>query len=725
MNPQLQTIIEFIQQIENLTAEEKDALLKAAKKVKSDLEIAEFKLERTEKVKRTTAILLEETIEELEQKRKSVEEQNRELEIESALERVRTVAMGMNKADDLLDICETLFKELQKLGFSELRNSMINIYDDEKESFLNYDFSDFAGAVIANVNYNIYHSVKTLVEQARSSKDAFIEYVYTGQELKDWKEFRKQNGEYDDPRVESITSLYYYFYSIGIGSIGISAFDAIGDEKLELLKRFRNVFDLAYRRYIDITNAEAQAREAQIEAALERVRSRTMSMQRSDELAETAAVLFNQLVFLGIEPNRLYIGIIKDNTGHIEFWATDEEGSKVSTQFIGDAGRNASMKKMYDAWKAEKRSLIIDMQGKELSDYFEYMVDELKVPFTKGLTQKRRIQHIAIFGKGFLGIASPDEQPTATIQLLERFAAVFNLTYTRFSDLKIAEAHAIQAEEDLVKLQTEKKRAEDALNELQATQKQLIQSEKMASLGELTAGIAHEIQNPLNFVNNFSEVSKELLEEMKEEIDKGNADDVKEIADDVIQNLEKILHHGKRADGIVKGMLQHSRSSSGVKELADINALTDEYLRLAYHGLRAKDKTFNSAMKTDYDESIGLIKVMPQDMGRVLLNLITNAFYAVTERKKNGEAGFEPVVSVSTKKRSDRIEIKVQDNGTGIPQKVLEKIFQPFFTTKPTGQGTGLGLSLAYDIVKAHGGELKVETSEGEGSAFIIQLTAQ
>ncbi len=260
------------------------------------------------------------------------------------------------------------------------------------------------------------------------------------------------------------------------------------------------------------------------------------------------------------------------------------------------------------------------------------------------------------------------------------------------------------------------------LNDLKSAQAQLIHSEKMASLGELTAGIAHEIQNPLNFVNNFSEVSNELLDEMKTELDNGNTEEAKTLADDVKQNLEKILHHGKRADGIVKGMLQHSRSSSGVKELTDINALADEYLRLAYHGLRAKDKSFNAAMKTDYDESIGLIKIMPQDMGRVILNLITNAFYVVTEKKKLNMEGYEPVVTVSTKKVNDKIDVYVKDNGNGIPQKVLDKIFQPFFTTKPTGQGTGLGLSLSYDIVKAHGGELKVETKEGEGTVFIISM---
>ncbi|HQZ25078.1 MAG TPA: ATP-binding protein, partial [Flavobacterium sp.] len=272
----------------------------------------------------------------------------------------------------------------------------------------------------------------------------------------------------------------------------------------------------------------------------------------------------------------------------------------------------------------------------------------------------------------------------------------------------------------------QKNKIEKTLADLKVTQSQLIQSEKMASLGELTAGIAHEIQNPLNFVNNFSEVSNELIQEIKEERAKNleNRDEtlVDEILNDITQNLEKINYHGKRADAIVKGMLQHSRSSNGIKEPTDINKLTDEYLRLAYHGLRAKDKSFNATMKTDFDESIGAINIIPQDMGRVILNLITNAFYVVDEKKKQIGEDYEPTVTVSTKKVVGEVTISVKDNGNGIPQKVLDKIFQPFFTTKPTGQGTGLGLSLSYDIVKVHGGELKVETKEGDGSEFIIHL---
>jgi signal transduction histidine kinase len=271
-------------------------------------------------------------------------------------------------------------------------------------------------------------------------------------------------------------------------------------------------------------------------------------------------------------------------------------------------------------------------------------------------------------------------------------------------------------------LNQQKKELQDTLEDLKTTQTQLVQREKMASLGELTAGIAHEIQNPLNFVNNFSEVNTELIEELKTELKAGNNEVVIAIANDIADNEQKIIEHGKRADAIVKGMLQHSRSISGLKEPTDINALADEYLRLAYHGIRAKDKTFNATLETDFDATIEKTNIIPQDIGRVILNLLTNAFYAVNEKKKQFPEDYEPAVSVSTKKINDKVEIKVKDNGNGISQKVLDKIFQPFFTTKPTGQGTGLGLSLSYDIVKAHGGELKVETKAGEGAEFIIEL---
>ena len=293
--------------------------------------------------------------------------------------------------------------------------------------------------------------------------------------------------------------------------------------------------------------------------------------------------------------------------------------------------------------------------------------------------------------------------------------------------------------ERTAELTRQKEELERTLTELRNAQTQLIQSEKMASLGELTAGIAHEIQNPLNFVNNFSELSLELVVEMREELVRGDQEEAMAIADNIRGNLEKIHQHGKRADATVKGMLQHSRTGTGTKEPTAINVLADEYLRLSYHGLRAKDKSFNARLVTDFDQHIGLVNVIPQDIGRVLLNIFSNSFYAVNKKRLAlgsedvkdvkgvgvgvSVGGYEPEVSVKTKKHGRLVEIRIRDNGTGIPEGIVDKIFQPFFTTKPTGQGTGLGLSLSYDIItKGFGGELKVNTREGEFSEFIIQL---
>ncbi len=283
-------------------------------------------------------------------------------------------------------------------------------------------------------------------------------------------------------------------------------------------------------------------------------------------------------------------------------------------------------------------------------------------------------------------------------------------------------------------LTRQKNELQETILLLQTTQQQLIQSEKLASLGELTAGIAHEIQNPLNFVSNFSEVSIELSAEMKEELKNGNTSDAIAIAEDIEQNLQKIIHHGKRADAIVKGMLQHSRASNGQMEPTDINVLADEYLRLAYHGLRAKDKTFNVDMVTDFSKELPLINVIPQDVGRVMLNLFTNSFYAVQHKQKTAGDGYKPTLELSTRAISFNtgsknsiagrgIEISVKDNGIGIPDDIKDKIMQPFFTTKPTGQGTGLGLSMSYDIiVKGHSGKIDINTKEGEFTEFIVSL---
>jgi two-component system, NtrC family, sensor kinase len=354
------------------------------------------------------------------------------------------------------------------------------------------------------------------------------------------------------------------------------------------------------------------------------------------------------------------------------------------------------------------------------------------------LIQAWRIKHkgvwfvaSAFFGSVFSGVAF-----LVYSSLFQNYWNIFGklLVYMAFSSMPLGlTAFMASRFRDLytnleLKVKERTRELNQSLENLKSTQTQLIQSEKMASLGQLTAGIAHEIQNPLNFVNNFSEVNTELIDELDEEAIKGNLEEVRAIAKDIKENEQKINHHGKRADSIVKGMLQHSRSNSGHKEPTDINALADEYLRLSYHGFRAKDKSFNADYKTDFDPNLPKINVVPQDIGRVLLNLINNAFYVVNEKSKQNTEGSKPEVIVSTKLKppfgglGGHIVVRISDNGPGIPDSIKDKIFQPFFTTKPTGQGTGLGLSLAYDIVKAHGGELKVETKEGEGSEFMIQL---
>jgi signal transduction histidine kinase len=451
-----------------------------------------------------------------------------------------------------------------------------------------------------------------------------------------------------------------------------------------------------------------------------------MAMQKSDELKDVIQVVYEQFVHLNV--NVEHTGFIIDykerNDMHI--WLADKHAVpfQVTIPYFDCAHWNSFNKAKEKGIDFFANKLSFEEKNKFYQDLFKLIPDlpeeTLKYYFScPGLAISTvLLDNVGLYIENFSGTPYTDEENATLL----RFGKVFSTNLYPFQRSKTCRGTCGAAEEDLVKLQTEKKRAEDALSELQLTQRQLIQSEKMASLGELTAGIAHEIQNPLNFVNNFSDVNKELLIEMKEEIEKGNLEEVKTIANDIISNEEKINHHGKRADAIVKGMLQHSRSSSGIKEPTDINELADEYLRLAYHGLRAKDKSFNATMKTDFDEKIGKVNVIPQDIGRVFLNLITNAFYVVAEKKKQLANGYEPTVTVTTKKESDKVVVSVKDNGNGIPQKVLDKIFQPFFTTKPTGQGTGLGLSLSYDIVKAHSGEIKVKTKDGEGSEFVIQL---
>ena len=389
MNQHLQSILDIIQQDEKVTAEQKNVVSKSIKKADKEFETITFKLDKTEKIKKTTAILLEETIAELEQKRKAVEAQNRELEIESSLERVRTVAMSMNKPDDLLSICEVLFKELRALGFTELRNALIYTFVDEKNYFNDYDYSDFTGGNISHIPYSGHPVIERFIKEIRKANDAFVEIEITGKELEEWKEFRKVNGEADDPRLDNIQALYYYNYSVGAGGIGISTYSSISAEKQDLLKRFRNVFDLAYRRYTDIQKAEAQVREARIELGLERVRARAMAMQKSDDLAEAVGIIFEELDKLDIGILRCGIGIINKENRSVNVWTTSISDENTTVQISGDESMDSHplLQGAFNAWlKQEDYSYIL--QGKDLTDYYKsQLAANFKLPESQSLVK--------------------------------------------------------------------------------------------------------------------------------------------------------------------------------------------------------------------------------------------------------------------------------------------------------------------------------------------------
>ncbi len=659
------------------------------------------------------------------------EAQAREATIETALEKVRSRSLAMHNTEELQEVVAIVAEKLQELGvILDANGVVICTYFPDSKNVLHWiaapDFSTSGHYLLPYFDHPIlniawesknsgvdYFSKSFTVEE----KNSFYEYAFAETDYKNFpEEFKKWIFQNDHHALS--------FAWAKNSAILIPSHTGVlpTESDRAIMKRFAKVFEQAYIRFMDLKNAETLAHKARIEVALERVRARALAMQRPEELVEVADVMRHEMGLLGVEAletSSIYLN--KAPTGEAECWYSLKgvrEGDKntVADHFDFNYKDTWVGREMLQFHRSKDRETSIAMTGENRKEWIDYCAQ--LSPVFEGYYGKvipERTYHLCKFSNGAIGAATPGDISAESWDLLRRAASVFSLAYSRFKDLT-------QARIDLQLLKEEKQRAENALIELKATQSQLIQSEKMASLGELTAGIAHEIQNPLNFVNNFSELSNELLDEMKEEFEKGDREEAFAIADDIKQNLEKINHHGKRADAIVKGMLQHSRSSSGAKEPTDLNALCDEYLRLAYHGLRAKDKAFNATLNTDLDPSVGKVKVVPQDMGRVVLNLITNAFYAVDEKKKSGISPYEPTVWVSTKKDKDQVTITVRDNGNGIPDKIKDKIFQPFFTTKPTGQGTGLGLSLSYDIVKAHGGELKVETQNGEGTTFMINL---
>jgi signal transduction histidine kinase len=647
----------------------------------------------------------------------------REARIEATMEKVRARALAMQKADELIEVAQVLRNEMRLLGVEELETSSIYIHNEETgKTECWYAIKDEKKLVADHMMMDLNDTWvgREMLAFYRSDKKQ-ISIPMRGDNRKEWINYCSEKSNLLDGFYgETIPDRIYHLYKFSNGYMGAASPGDISSESWDLLQRATAVFSLAYTRFSDLQQAEVAAKEAIKQAALDRIRADIASMRTLGDLNRIIPLIWNELTILGLPFIRCGVFIMDNEHQLIHTFLSTPEGKAIAAFHI-PYETPGKIRLVPENWK--KKAIYLDhWDSSDFVDFAETLVKQQVITssqqYLAGIPHGGFYLHFIPFLQGMLYVGNTIQLGNEEVGLIESVADAFSTAYARY--------------EDFNKLEAAKKQVESTLNDLQTTQKQLIQSEKMASLGELTAGIAHEIQNPLNFVNNFSDVSTELLEEMKTELDKGNTEDAKAIADDVIQNLEKILLHGKRADGIVKSMLQHSRASSGKKEPTDINALCDEYLRLSFHGLRAKDKTFNAKFETDFDKSIGKINIISQDVGRVILNLINNAFYAVSEKQKQAAQGlstfqrlttlYEPTVSISTKKVNGKVEIKVADNGNGIPQKVLDKIFQPFFTTKPTGQGTGLGLSLSYDIVKAHGGEIKVATKENEGTEFTIVL---
>ena len=642
------------------------------------------------------------------------EAQATEARIEASLEKVRSSAMAMHNSNDISSTTTAVFEELGKLNIKSKRCGIALL---SANSFMGHVYAAATSSdgkfltLRRSIDMTQHQSLQQQYESWKKQENYFIEM--NGDELKSYYQlpFFYSSPDYVPPANYERTE-YGYYIPFPEGLFYAWTENPYTEDEIEILKRFKRIVDLTFRRFFDLQKAEAQAREAIKQASLDRIRGEIASMRTADDLNRITPIIWRELTILEVPFIRCGVFIVDEGNANVQVYLTTPDGLSLAVLSL-PIDANELTNNAVEHWR---KGIV----------YKEHWNKEEFINWTKSMIEQGQIQNAETyqgsanppesldlnfvpFTQGMLYVGNTSPLTEEKIQLVKSLAEAFSIAYARYEDFK--------------NLEDAKNKVEVTLKELKSAQVQLIHSEKMASLGELTAGIAHEIKNPLNFVNNFSEISGELLDEMKTELENKNNEEVIELIENLKQNLEKINQHGKRADSIVKGMLLDSRGSSGEKTLTDINDLLEQYVTLAYHGLRAQDKEFNITIEKDYDKTLDKVNIVPQDISRVFLNIINNACYAAYDKKKKSRDDFSPMLKVSTKNLNGKVEIRIGDNGNGIPADIIDKIFQPFFTTKPTGEGTGLGLSLSYDIVtKVHGGELKVETKINKGSEFIIQL---
>jgi signal transduction histidine kinase len=638
---------------------------------------------------------------------------NRECEVQDALEEVRVRATAMRESSELAETSAVLFQQLNKLQIKAIRTG-VGIFDDPNDAMeiwlTTYSHSLEVIRILDYVNLHI-HPVFENIIPARQQKNAYAVTKLTGIEVRQYYQtmstyisLQKQNS-YNDKE-------YFYSFFFAQGTINVNTLESLSEEECEIMTRFAQVFGLIYTRFLDLKIAEMQTRDALRESSLDRVRAEIALMRTADDLNHIPPLIWRELMSLNVPFFRCGIFIIREEELMVHAYLSTPEGKSLAVLRLPFDGEEIT-RKIVSSWR--QNEVYTDFwESEQFQSWVETMVNQGQVERKEEYQASEEppvslnLQFIP-FLQGLLYVGSHDPLDGDQIKLVDSLADTFSIAYARYEDFRV--------------LEKAKQSVEATLSELKTAQTQLIQSEKMASLGELTAGIAHEIQNPLNFINNFSEINVELTEELIEAAKAENIGEIKAIAYNIKANEEKINHHGKRADAIVKGMLQHGRTGSGQKESVNINALCDEYFRIAYYGFRAKNNSFTAMLRSQFDESLGNINIISHDIGSVILNLINNAFYSVQQKKTKLTTDYQADVTIRTMKSEEQVRITVYDNGMGIPNHIKEKIFQPFFTTKPTGTGTGLGLSLSYDIiVKGHGGSLELHTEEGEFTEFTVVL---
>lgn len=656
------------------------------------------------------------------------EAQAKEAKIEAALERVRASTMAMNTSEELADLASVMFENLLGLyDFPFMFTRCVIVITHEEEDINHVWSTNFAGKSLISsrllplqehpVQANIYKAWKEdragFLSTGFNQDDAKKYTAYLAQlpGFKDDKELLKILHLLEAAPEQLPPNFYLQMAFFSHGRIGLITNQDLDNIEVTILKRFARVFEQAYTRFLDLQKAEALARETQQQGILDRVRVEIASMRTTEDLQRVTPLIWQALTKLDVPFSRCGVFIMEDETETIHSFVTLPNGEHLAVLRVPYNSDPATIKSV-NSWR-NKQVFTDEWDKNRYLQWTKMMLEEGLVDSVAEIPDyddppEIMALHFVPFSQGMLYVGNVDPLSDEHIRLVQTLADAFSVAYARYEDFQA--------------LESKNEQLATTLNHLEATQAQLIQSEKMASLGQLTAGIAHEIKNPLNFVNNFAYLNTGLLSELEAHIDASNAN-IREIFETLKLNESRINEHGKRADRIVNSMMRHASGISGEREQVVFNTFVDEYVNLALHGMQARQMDFHVTIKRVYSEHADEVSLMPQEIGQVLVNMFNNAFDAMLERQKNSSEAYEPLLQVRTGAKANTVSLQISDNGVGMPQHVKQKIFEPFFTTKSAGSGTGLGLSLSYDIItKGHGGSISVESEPGAGTTFSIKL---